>query len=1059
MKNNNKIYPNLSGLAMALAGLFSGSVSSDIVTDGSLGPPAETLKGPDFKIAADKGRQAGTNLFHSFKIFNIHKGESSTFSGPANVKNIFSRVTGDSSSTIDGLLKSTIQGADFFIINPQGIFFGPDAKLELSGSFHASTANNIGFTDGTTFSVNNLDPNATLSVAAPQSFGFLGDNPAQISLDSANLSVQLGKEISLIGGNLDIVSSSASAPNGGVNIVSRIAKGKVPLTSPSDAEMGNDFQTGNYGNITMSIGTQLNTDGEGGTGIRIKAGRIVVDSGSLLQSKNLFGFNKSNQIIIVAGQLEVKGGSMINTDGVGGEGITIRADQFDLEASTLQSQNLFGFNQGNPINIDAKTLNLKSGSLINTDGADGVFSPDESVKGGMYIKAKNLIITGGSTLQSTNLFSNNEGYPIDITVNRIAIKDGSQIGTGTFADGKGGTINIEANEHIIITGENTATGLSGIFSNTFINKGKAGDITINAPVVEMRDGGTIGGGVLFGFGTAPNINIEAEKLIVNNEKTGALTMISTQNSAFTSQTPDQPVTPGNIHIVAFDSILITGFRSGIRNNNIGGDRDAGNILISSPQLTLTNQATIEGSTISSGQAADIVLNVDHLLVSNGAVINSSSGINTGTQSFSGVGGGGNIRITNAETVKLLNAPPYGCAICSTTLGSGNAGSVEINTEQLVITNSGINVETFASGQAGSVNIRAIKSIEVSGFGGITASTEAVNNQLTGLKAGNAGEINVKTPLLAMSGNVVISSSTIGDGDAKQVNINVDRLDLYNSAKIRSNSGMNGTGQGGTININSNQIDLNDPNTSISTNTLGFGTAGNIRITATQLNLGNQATISSSSSGTGDAGSIEIIDLNEFRSRQASVTTEATQADGGNITLRAEDLVFLKDSAITASVKQGGNGGNIDIDPVFTILDNSRIIAQAEDGTGGNIKITTDFLFASGNSIIDASSNTGINGQVIIEALDREVLSSVETLPATFLDATSILSKPCASRADRQSIQFVVREYEVLPQAPDVLQVHLPSLPPSGGVTNPGNTVTSVADATLHLSSAAGCTEQ
>ena len=226
-----------------------------------------------------------------------------------------------------------------------------------------------------------------------------------------------------------------------------------------------------------------------------------------------------------------------------------------------------------------------------------------------------------------------------------------------------------------------------------------------------------------------------------------------------------------------------------------------------------------------------------------------------------------------------------------------------------------------------------------------------------------------------------------------------------------------------------------------------------------MHLGNQATISSSSSGAGDAGNIEIVGLNEFRSKQASVTTEASQADGGNITLQAKDIIYLKDSAITASVKRGGNGGNIDIDPVFTILGNSRIIAQAEDGTGGNINITTDYLLVSGNSLIDASSNTGIDGQVLIEALDSEVLSSVETLPTKFLDAASILSKPCASRADRQGIQFVVREYEVLPQSPDVLQVHLPSLPLPAGNTYQENDVATFDDSTMHLNSAAGCTDQ
>ena len=101
---------------------------------------AGSLTGPDYAITADLGTQAGPNLFHSFSFFDINSGESATFSGPDSINNIFSRVTGGSASLIDGLLRSDIPAADLYLLNPAGVIFGPDASIDISGSFHVSTA-------------------------------------------------------------------------------------------------------------------------------------------------------------------------------------------------------------------------------------------------------------------------------------------------------------------------------------------------------------------------------------------------------------------------------------------------------------------------------------------------------------------------------------------------------------------------------------------------------------------------------------------------------------------------------------------------------------------------------------------------------------------------------------------------------------------------------------------------------------------------------------------------------------------------------------------------------
>ena len=94
------------------------------------------------------GSVRGNNLFQSFSQFNLNAGEVAAFSGPKGIQNILSRVTGGSPSSINGTIRSDITGANFFFINPNGIVFGPNAAIDVSGSFAASTANYLKLADG-----------------------------------------------------------------------------------------------------------------------------------------------------------------------------------------------------------------------------------------------------------------------------------------------------------------------------------------------------------------------------------------------------------------------------------------------------------------------------------------------------------------------------------------------------------------------------------------------------------------------------------------------------------------------------------------------------------------------------------------------------------------------------------------------------------------------------------------------------------------------------------------------------------------------------------------------
>jgi filamentous hemagglutinin family protein len=161
------------------------SVQAQIATDSTLGS-AQNLQGSNYQIDASLGYQHGGNLFHSFRNFNLNFGESTTFSGPSNIQNVISGVTGGNPSLIDGTIRSLIPNADIYFLNPFGIVFGPNARLDVQGSFHASTADYLSFSNGGRFYARN-PRESILTVAPIESFSLL-DSPAPISVEGSELS-------------------------------------------------------------------------------------------------------------------------------------------------------------------------------------------------------------------------------------------------------------------------------------------------------------------------------------------------------------------------------------------------------------------------------------------------------------------------------------------------------------------------------------------------------------------------------------------------------------------------------------------------------------------------------------------------------------------------------------------------------------------------------------------------------------------------------------------------------------------------------------------------------
>jgi len=486
------------------------TAKAQISTDGTLGA-AIKLSGPDYQIEAKLGQQHGGNLFHSFQDFNLQRFESATFTGPDSVGNIISRVTGGNPSNIDGLIRSKIPAADMYFLNPYGIMFGPNARLDVQGSFHASTADSLRLQDGGRFSARHPN-NSLLTVAPIEAFGFLNTPVAPISVQGhreitaadwdgrmTGLTVPEGETLSLIGGNLDIKSGTfiqtidedgnelteitrlplLSAPSGRLNLASVASKGELKL--------GSDFvdvsSFSQLADISVTENALIQTSGEGGGSIFIRGGRFVVDN-SIIEAKTL--------------------GSQ------DGGVIDIRADNISLTEGTSISSLTEGSGQGADIYMQAT-------DSISVIGNNDDFSNDLQhtciyARSGVWAK-----------IMDDNL---GDAGDIKMAANNISFQEGRLSGS-TFGGGKGGDLTINASEYVSIGGRENSNAASLIATATYSDSDHAGD--------------------------AGHISIEAKN-------------ISSTSSSYMNSNTNGKGNGGNITLRAAEEVLIEG-----RPPNIGVD--------------------------------------------------------------------------------------------------------------------------------------------------------------------------------------------------------------------------------------------------------------------------------------------------------------------------------------------------------------------------------------------------------------------------------------------------------------------------------------------------------
>ena len=489
----------LCGLLL-LSSLPALSQAQHITLDGSLGPRS-TLPGPHYVIPAARGQTRGPNLFHSFGQFSLLQGESATFTGPNNIHNIIGRVTGGNLSFIDGLLRSQIPGAHLFLLNPNGVMFGPNATLDVSGSFHVSTADYLRLADGAMFSAH-LGAQSTLTVAPPAAFGFLSSTPAGIAMSGSSLQMLAGKTLSAVGGDITIVGGSLaspqapslSAPSGRINLVSVASSGEVGLPTSDQAESMDIGTFERLGEVTIAQGALLDTSGNGGGTSVIRGGRLLVDNGTI--AANNTG----------------------NTDSPGlGIDVQVRGDvRLTGEAIIISTNGSFSQGRGGSIAVRAGNITVEGGATIFTGG--DVFSQGRGGDIAVMAPAGAISLNAGGRSESGGIvtgslpFSSSDLGEIRVQAGTLKLTNGAFISSLGLGTGKGGNVIISAQESVAISGRNRQDVSSSIAS---FAAGEPGSISLASPIITI-DSGIVGAASLLPGQRAGNITVKADKFTLGN---------------------------------------------------------------------------------------------------------------------------------------------------------------------------------------------------------------------------------------------------------------------------------------------------------------------------------------------------------------------------------------------------------------------------------------------------------------------------------------------------------------------------------------------------------------
>ena len=709
----------------------------------------------------DGGAIRGANLFHSFEQFNISEGQAAYFTNPAGIERIFSRVTGNTRSEIFGTL-GILGNADLFLINPNGITFGANAKLNVGGSFLASTANRLSFADSTQFDATDPQTTPLLTITAPIGLQFSQATAGKIAVQGPiqpltgvlqslprvlgspinssaaakqvvsnllsrpqGLQVLPGKTLALVGGDVSLYGGTLTAVGGRVELGSIVGFAEVSL-APIDKGYAlgyervesQDASMQRYGDIQLSQLAFINASDIGGTGggdVQVRGDRVGL-------------FDES---AIFAGSLTPQGGG----------DIYMQAGQLNVENGSIIGTGAFGIGNSGDVTIETDSLTLSDSAVVET------LSVDRGNAGNLTVKATTSVNVVDDGFIASGSLGTGDGAQLSIDTQRLSIRSGGEV-LNSANGGRGGSLTINASNSVEVLDFDSA-----VYTDTF-GIAPAGDLKIVTPQLTIGNGAQVSAATL-NQGQGGDLLVTASEFV---ELSGISADGRFPSGLFTSS-----------GLAGFDDFQPTG---------AGGD-----LTLVTGRLSVRDGALISASTAGLGNGGKIDLQANSLFLTNGAGIDSVS---------TGAGDAGNIFVNVGDTVQANNGNIFASA------SQSKGGNINLNARTIrLFGDSDIRADVSSGAKnGGSITLRA---------GSIIAFDDS--DIIAAARDGRGGNITLDTPAF------------FGPSDRLTTKANLDTLDGNNRVDINA-SGQLATGTITLPDVSFLQNSLTElPENLIDTNTL------------------------------------------------------------------------------------------------------------------------------------------------------------------------------------------------------------------------------------------------
>ncbi|MFO1327794.1 MAG: filamentous hemagglutinin N-terminal domain-containing protein [Rubrivivax sp.] len=1015
--------PRLLALACALA--CATAARAGALTDGSVGP-VQGLSGA-FTVPQALGTVRGTNLFHSFTRFGIGAGESATFTTTdGGLRHVIARVTGGEASVLQGPL--ALQAAagsrpDFVLVNPGGVVIAAGARFDLPAGLHLSTAHEIRFADGGRWDTRSATA-STLSVAAPESFGFLGPGAA-LRWSDTPLALAPGARLHLSGGDLTIERSQLLVAGGAAELQ---AQGQLTLRDAAELSLVNDSDqpagdlrvraaslridgggqaTGlsSYalaggrggallvdvaGNASFSDGGQAFTAtfgaGAGGA-LSLRAGSLTMDAGGSFafigtQSLSPATGDAGALRIALDGAALLTGASQITSQAVaGGAAGTLSLDAAAFTADGLGLGYISGIDSRGAGAVQVRVagdLRLSGGAAIGSH-SHAVHAPQP-----VQVSAARILLEGGSadTSQIASIGSTDRPSA-DVLVQatgQIRLGAGGQITSATLGNGGSGNVDVRA-PLLVIDGEGSR--LNTIVSSSAYGgeRGDSGSVTLQAGTLQVLAGAVVASESIAARGNAGRIVLQGDRIRIDSN--GSDRTANVRSIAWGAAG-----NAGTIRVDAAEQLEVAD--GGAIIAGALGVGSPGEISVRTPSLLVDGRGNgvyftgIAGDILTNqGAGAAVRVDAGRVLLRDGGSISTSTFTSADA---------GSVRIT-ADSLRVDGSGTGGATgISATSSGAGRAGDLQISAREIVLTDDALlSTAAFDRGAGGRITIDA---------GSLQMDRSAIIASATG-GSGSAGDVSLRVAgTLQMGGGTAISATTVGAGAGGRVDIAAGTLraggvDERNGlgAVIVSRARAGSSGQSGSISIDVRDTLELGPSSSVSIANAAVVADPAARRPGT---LGLQAgrvlmqgsEVSAAASGNVDAGSVRIDSAGDLRLVDATVRTSALDGNGGPIAITAAGPVRLQDASITTSVEgaRNGNGGDISLRASALVLQTGFVQAntRAPRSRGGDVRVDVGVLLPDGGqafvggdriadfrpgtpglNVVQAAAPEGVSGQLAV----------------------------------------------------------------------------------------------